>query len=98
MAGSGSVWCATMLELRKLRRRGVAPWEIAGYLGHSVREYAIAEGYAEYAPDYLSHAARTIDEYCRDLQPNLDFELLRTNCVPPALGADLEIPRRRTDP
>jgi hypothetical protein len=75
----------------ELRRRGVAPWEIAGYLGHSVREFAMTEEYAIYAPDYLSHAGRTIDAYCAELQPALDFELLRTSCVPGAAEAEAQV-------
>lgn len=68
----------------ELRRRGVPPWEIAGFLGHKVREYSITEEYAIYSPDYMSHAARVLDAYCAELQPRLDFELLRTSCVPEA--------------
>lgn len=66
----------------ELRRRGVAPWELAGYLGHSVREFSVTEGYAEYAPDYLSDAARAIEDYCAELHALVDFDILRTNCVP----------------
>lgn len=65
----------------ELRRRGVPAWEIAGFLGHTAPGFAITEEYAMYSPDYLSHAARTLDAYCADLQPLLDFEL-RTSCVP----------------
>lgn len=66
----------------ELRRRGVPPWEIAGFLGHTVRDYAMTEEYAIYAPDYLSHAAQVLDAYCAELQLLCDFELLRTSCVP----------------
>jgi hypothetical protein len=75
----------------ELRRRGVPPWELAGFMGHSVREYSVTEDYAEYAPDYLGHAARVIDEYCRELQPLLDFELVRTNCVPPQKASSTQV-------
>lgn len=66
----------------ELRRRGVPPWEIAGFLGHSVREFEITEKYAVYSPDYLGKAAETLDAICWELQPLLDFELLRTSRVP----------------
>lgn len=66
----------------ELRRRGVPPWEIAGFLGHSVREFEITEKYAVYSPDYLGKAAATLDAICWELQPLLDFELLRTSRVP----------------
>lgn len=66
----------------ELRRRGVPPWELAGFLGHSVREFSVTEGYAEYAPDYLSVAAHAIEAYCEDLHALVDFDLLRTSCVP----------------
>jgi hypothetical protein len=39
----------------------------------------VTEDYAIYSPDYLGLAARAIDEYCRQLQPMLNFELLRTS-------------------
>lgn len=59
----------------ELRRRGVPPWEIAGFLGHSARDYATTEVYAEYAPDYLGAAATAIEAYFEELRPLLDFEL-----------------------
>lgn len=59
----------------ELRRRGVPPWEVAGYLGHAARSFATTEVYAEYAPDYLGAAARAIDAYVAELRPMLDFEV-----------------------
>lgn len=69
----------------ELRRRGVAPWEIAGFLGHTVTEYAITEEYAIYSPDYLGHASKVLDAYCDELQPLLDFPL-RTSRVPESVS------------
>jgi hypothetical protein len=61
----------------EMRRRGVPPWEIAGFLGHTVTEFATTEEYAIYAPDYLGHAAKVLDAYCAQLQTMLDFRLVR---------------------
>jgi integrase len=36
-----------------LRKMGVPPWEIAGFLGHTEDEYEVTEDYAIYSPDYL---------------------------------------------
>lgn len=73
-----------------LRAQGVPPWEIAGFMGHTVKEFEITEQYAIYSPDYLSRAAQAIDAYCADLQPMLDFDL-RSTCVPvPEQSADME--------
>jgi hypothetical protein len=58
---------------------GSPPWEIAGFLGHTEDEYEVTEDYAIYSPDDLGLAARAIDEYCRQLQRMLNFELLRTS-------------------
>lgn len=71
----------------QLRKRGVPLEEIAGFLGHTEDEYEVTEDYAIYAPDYLGAAAKAIDAYCRELQPLLHFDLLRTSCVPePDIG------------
>ncbi len=59
----------------ELRKRGVPPWEIAGFLGHSARDYATTEIYAEYAPEYLGAAGRAIETIFAELAPLLDFEL-----------------------
>lgn len=75
----------------ELRRRGVPPWEIAGFLGHTARDYETTELYAEYAPDYLGAAAKTIDAYCGELQGMVDFELVRTRCVPEPKPAEGKI-------
>jgi hypothetical protein len=66
----------------ELRRRGVPLEEIAGFLGHTEDEWEVTEDYAIYSPDYLGNVAQAIDAYCSELQPLLDFELLRTSCVP----------------
>lgn len=68
----------------ELRRRGVPPWEIAGFLGHSARDYRTTEVYAEFSPDYLGTASTAIDAYFEELRPLLDFELpeVRITCVP----------------
>lgn len=78
----------------ELRRRGVPPWELAGFLGHSIREYSVTEGYAEYAPDYLSEAAKALDAYCVELHALVDFDLLRTNCVPGDEGTNMQLSDR----
>lgn len=66
----------------ELRRRGVPPWEIAGFLGHSARDYRTTEVYAEFSPDYLGAASAAIDAYFAELAPLLDFELPRGASVP----------------
>jgi len=72
----------------QLRKRGVPLEEIAGFLGHTEDEYEVTEDYAIYSPDYLGLVAKAIDAYCLELQPLLDFELLRTSCVPDGLPVE----------
>ncbi len=45
----------------QLRAAGVPVWELEGILGHRVP--STSERYAAFAPDYLSHATRVIDQY-----------------------------------
>jgi integrase len=47
----------------ELRRRGVPPWEVSGFLGHKAGSYRTTEIYAKFDPSYLSGAARAINEY-----------------------------------
>ena len=49
----------------ELRKRGVNPWELAGYLGHSLLN--MTELYAIYDPAYLSTVAKGIDDIISDL-------------------------------
>jgi integrase len=49
----------------ELRRRGVNPWELAGYMGHSLLN--MTEIYAIYDPAYLSTVAAGIDDIISDL-------------------------------
>ena len=57
----------------ELRKRGVAPWEVSGMLGH--KSSGTTERYAKYDSDYLSKAARAIDEYFQELQQKVDRPL-----------------------
>jgi len=50
----------------ELRRRGVNPWELAGYMGHSL--LSMTEVYAIYDPAYLSTVAAGIDDIISDLR------------------------------
>ncbi len=69
----------------ELRKRGVQGWELAGFMGHKARGYGTTERYAKYAPDYMSDAARAIDEFFSQMQKQVDRGLipinLRTSCV-----------------
>lgn len=47
----------------ELRGAGVAPWEVAGWLGHKITELRTTERYAKFAPSYLSAAREAIDAY-----------------------------------
>lgn len=49
----------------ELRRRGVNTWEVKGFLGHGVND--ITDGYAEFAPDYLSKSRTAIDAYLKEV-------------------------------
>lgn len=60
----------------ELRKRGVPPWEVSGFLGH--RTERTTERYAKYAPDYLGHAVDAIDGYFEELQGVTDIELVKT--------------------
>ena len=57
----------------ELCKRGVAPWEVSGMLGH--KSGGTTERYAKYDPDYLSKAARVIDGYFQELQPMVNRPL-----------------------
>jgi integrase len=61
----------------EMRKRGVAVWEVAGFLGHS-SGYKTTERYAKFGPDHLGGATRAIDAYFADLR---------------ALGTRLQIPQ-----
>ncbi|WP_139139311.1 tyrosine-type recombinase/integrase [Sphingobium phenoxybenzoativorans] len=50
----------------ELRRRGVNPWELAGFLGHSLLN--MTEVYAIYDPSYLSTVGAAIDDIITDLR------------------------------
>ena len=71
-----------------LRRGGVDPWEVAGMLGHKVREFRTTERYARFDPSYLSGAITAIDEYFEELQPLVKIRLIR--------GSSDPIPDRRS--
>ncbi|MCH8057883.1 MAG: tyrosine-type recombinase/integrase, partial [Proteobacteria bacterium] len=58
----------------ELRRRGVAPWELAGLLGHS-SGYKTTERYAKFSSDHLGGAAQAVDNYFMDLEIELGFDL-----------------------
>jgi hypothetical protein len=50
----------------ELRKRGVAVWEVAGFLGHT-SGYKTTERYAKFGPDHLGQAVRAIDAYFAEL-------------------------------
>lgn len=50
---------------KELRRRGVPQWEVKGFLGHV--EPGPLEDYAEFAPDFLGHAAKAIDDIMQEV-------------------------------
>jgi site-specific recombinase XerD len=50
----------------ELRRRGVNPWELAGFLGH--RLLNMTEVYAIYDPAYLSTISAAMDDIASDLR------------------------------
>ena len=75
----------------ELRKRGVAVWEVAGFLGHS-SGYKTTERYAKFGPDHLSEAVRAIDDFFEELRmccgglPQLpETTRLRASCVLPSL-------------
>ena len=75
----------------ELRRRGVAVWEVAGFLGHT-SGYKTTERYAKFGPDHLGEAVRALDTFFEDLSDVLgglpqilDSTRLRASCVLPSL-------------
>ncbi len=60
----------------ELRKRGVGVDEIAGLLGHKLKDLEITEMYAEYAPDFMSKVTKAIDDYFRELSPLLKEPLV----------------------
>ena len=77
----------------ELRGRGVQPWELAGFLGHSTG-YRTTEGYAKNRPTHLHGVCRAVEAYYADLGvmlggvhrgPFVKPEQ-RSNCVLPGQG------------
>lgn len=60
----------------ELRKRGVPPWEAAGFMGHKLDRYSTTEIYAKWQPDYLGAAARAVEDYFRELAPLVNRPLL----------------------
>jgi len=58
----------------ELRKRGVPPWELSGFMGHKIA--GTTEIYAQYDPSYMRTASQAIDAYFAELAPHL-----RSNCV-----------------
>lgn len=50
----------------ELRKRGVNPWELAGFMGHKLLD--MTEIYAVYDPSYLATVAAGIDDIIADLK------------------------------
>ena len=75
----------------ELRGRGVQPWELSGFLGHS-SGYRTTEGYAKNRPEHLRGVVRALDAYWSDLGALLDRQHLgpvvnqeqRSSCVLPS--------------
>ena len=74
----------------ELRGRGVQPWELSGFLGHSTG-YRTTEGYAKNRPEHLRGVIRAVEAYWSDLGALLGGEHLgpfvnqeRASCVLPS--------------
>jgi len=75
----------------ELRGRGVQPWELSGFLGHSTG-YRTTEMYAKNRPEHLRGVVRAVEAYWSDLGALLDRQHLgpfvnqeqRSSCVLPS--------------
>jgi hypothetical protein len=66
----------------EMRKRGVATWEVAGFLGHS-SGYKTTERYAQFAPDHISQAVRAIDAYFGELRASEGAKVVGTTGIEP---------------